>query len=222
MSGTLIVLEGLDGSGKATQSKKLATYFSDQKIPSKLVTFPDYTSPASAPIRMYLAGELGSLDEINAYQASTFYAVDRMVSYKTKWQEDYRQGKTILADRYTTSNAIYQMAKLPEEEWEEYLSWLWDYEFTRLELPEPTMVLYLDVEPEISQTLMEGRYGGDLSRRDLHEENLAYLCRCRQAAFFAMEYFGWHKISATQQGQIRPVSAIFEDIITLLRNCSLL
>ena len=143
--GKLIVLEGLDGSGKATQAKLLAEHLAAQGVPVQKITFPDY-------VKMYLAGQFGQHpDDVNAYAASSFYAVDRYASYKTSWGSFYEQGGVIIADRYTTSNAVHQCSKLPQEQWEEYLHWLFDYEFRLLGLPAPDRVIYLQVDPAVSQ-----------------------------------------------------------------------
>ncbi len=150
--GKLIVLEGLDGSGKATQAKLLAEHLAAQGVPVQKITFPDYASDSSALVKMYLSGEFGQHpDDVNAYAASSFYAVDRYASYKTSWGSFYEQGGVIIADRYTTSNAVHQCSKLPQEQWEEYLHWLFDYEFRLLGLPAPDRVIYLQVDPAVSQ-----------------------------------------------------------------------
>ncbi len=138
--------------------------------------FPDYQSDGSAAVRMYLGGKLGdSPDDVNAYAASSFYAVDRVVSYLNEWGRDYKTYDYIIADRYVTSNVIHQMAKLKEEERDDYIAWLYDYEYRRLEIPEPDLVIFLDVDPDISQQLMRERYQGDDSKKDIHESNVAYL-----------------------------------------------
>ena len=120
---SLVVLEGLDGSGKGTQAKLLAQALAGRGVPLRPVTFPDYSSPSSSLVKMYLNGEFGSAPEdVNAYAASAFYAVDRFASFRKDWGGDYRQGKLILCDRYATSNMVYQMGKVPREEWDRYLS----------------------------------------------------------------------------------------------------
>ena len=130
MNGKLIVLEGLDGSGKATQAALLTEYLSHQGVPVKKITFPDYASDSSALVKMYLAGKFGTHpDDVNAYAASAFYAVDRFASFKTNWGSFYQNGGVVVADRYTTSNAVHQCSKLPEEEWPAYLDWLFTFEY---------------------------------------------------------------------------------------------
>ena len=170
----LIVIDGLDGSGKATQSKLLARRLNDMGYKARTISFPDYESDSSALVKMYLGGKLGSSpDDVNAYAASTFYAVDRVASYINTWHSDYESYDYIIADRYTTSNIIHQMAKVAESERDSYIDWLFDFEYHRLELPAPDMVIFLDVDPAISQKLIDGRYGGDESKKDVRRKDPA-------------------------------------------------
>ena len=212
MSGRLIVIEGLDGSGKATQSQQLFDYMQSSGERVLKITFPDYDSESSALVKLYLRGELGSADEVNAYAASSFYSADRYISYKKSWGEQWRQGYTIISDRYTTSNAVHQMAKLPPEMWEEYLTWLWDYEFAKMKLPAPASVIYLDMPPELSRELMMKRYGGDKAKADIHEADFDYQQRCRSAAMFAAERLGWTVLSCNNGGELCSVEDMAERI----------
>ena len=133
MKGKLIVLEGLDGSGKATQAQLLHEALCAQGLAVRKVTFPDYQHPSSTLVKQYLAGEFGSRPEdVNAYAASCFYSVDRYASYKTQWGAFYQAGGIVVADRYTTSNAVHQCAKLPKQQWDEYLAWLFDFEYENI------------------------------------------------------------------------------------------
>ena len=197
MSGSLIVIEGLDGSGKATQTMLLTNCFESKGIAVKKVSFPDYDSQSSALVKMYLNGEIGSLDEVNIYAASNFYSLDRYISYMRVWKNDYLSGKNIIADRYTTSNICHQMSKLPEDQWDEYIEWLEHYEYVMIGLPKPDLVIYLDMAPEASQKLMLSRYSGDENKKDLHERNVDYLLHCRKAALFAAKKLGWQVIKCS-------------------------
>lgn len=213
----LIVLDGLDGSGKSTQLERLNEYFAEKGIQYKQISFPDYDQPSSVLVSMYLKGEFGtSADAVNAYAASSFYAVDRYASYKKFWQRDYESGKLILAARYTTSNAIHQMGKLPREQWDAYLAWLEEYEYGRLALPRPDKVLFLDMPLDISQRLLSGRYDGDEQKKDIHERDIAYLKHCRESALYAAERLGWQVISCGENGQPFPVETITERLITVI------
>lgn len=207
--GKLIVLEGLDGSGKGTQAKLLAKHLTVTDHLVREITFPDYDSDSSALVKMYLAGQFGDKpDDVNAYAASSFYAVDRYASYKTSWGRFYEQGGVVIADRYTTSNAVHQCSKLPPEQWEEYLHWLFDYEFRLLGLPAPDRVIYLQVDPAVSQKLMTGRYHGDESKKDVHEKDTEYLARSRRAAEFCAAHLGWQTVHCTKDGQMRSIQEI--------------
>ena len=166
MRGRLLVLEGLDGSGKATQAALLAKALAAAQLPVRQISFPNYGSDSSALVRMYLAGAFGEKpDDVNAYAASSFFAVDRYAGYKADWGPFYEGGGILIADRYTTSNGVHQCSKLPPEEWDGYLGWLFDYEYRLLGLPAPDGVIYLRVDPAVSQKLMPGRYHGDESKR---------------------------------------------------------
>ena len=179
--GRLLVIEGLDGSGKATQAKLLATHLAESGRRVMEITFPDYESDSSALVKMYLSGQFGDKpDDVNPYAASSFYAVDRYASYKTKWGSFYEAGGIVIADRYTTSNAVHQCSKLPPEQWDDFLRWAFDYEYRLLGLPAPDAVVYLQVDPAVSQKLMTGRYHGDESRKDVHEKDIEYLARSRR------------------------------------------
>jgi dTMP kinase len=206
--GKLIIIEGLDGSGKTTQTELLTRRLGERGNPVRRLKFPDYDSKSSALVKMYLAGEIGGIDEVNLYAASSFYACDRYISFTTGWKADYEAGAAILCDRYTTSNIIYQMAKLPKPAWNSYIDWLWDYEFTRIGLPEPDLVLYLDMEPETSRALLHKRYGGDSGKLDIHEANLGYLLACREAAHYAAEKLGWRILRCCHDGKPLPVEEV--------------
>lgn len=216
--GRLVVLDGLDGSGKSTQLDRLHTWLEDSGIPYRPICFPDYDQPSSALVKMYLAGEFGDkAGDVNAYAASSFYAVDRYASYKRFWQKDYEAGKTIVAARYTTSNAIHQMAKMPREQWADYLSWLEDYEYGKLGLPRPDAVLFLDMPLEIAQQLLSHRYQGHEERKDIHERDLTYLENCRRAALYAAETSGWQVISCGGNGHPFPPQEITAQLIQKLQ-----
>lgn len=216
--GKLIVIEGLDGSGKETQAKLLKEALAEQGVKIKPVTFPDYNNPSSALVKLYLGGKLGqSPGDVNPYAASSFYAVDRFASYKQFWQKDYEQGKVILADRYATSNAIYQLAKLPKEQWNHFLKWIEEYEYQMLEIPKPDVVLYLDMPPEISQQLMLARYKGDESKKDLHESNFAFLQQCRLSALYASKKLGWKNIVCAENNAPRTIESIHQEVLAITK-----
>lgn len=214
--GHLIVIEGLDGSGKATQAQLLARRLAGEGRAVREITFPDYGSDSSALVRMYLGGQFGQKpDDVNAYAASSFYAVDRYASYKTKWGAFYEAGGVVVADRYTTSNAVHQCSKLPPDQWDGYLDWLFGYEFRLLGLPAPDGVIYLSVDPAVSQRLMTGRYQGDESKKDVHEKDVEYLARSRRAAEYCAAKLGWRTVACTSGDTMRSIEAIGAEVYAL-------
>lgn len=214
MSGKLIVIEGLDGSGKATQAKLLAQELRRQGREVRQVSFPDYKSDSSALIKMYLSGAFGSKpDDVNAYAASSFFAVDRYASYKSDWGAFYDRGGIVIADRYTTSNAVHQCSKLPKEQWDGYLDWLFRFEYEQMGIPAPDVVIYLRVDPAVSQKLMTERYHGDEGKKDIHESDVEYLNRSRLAAEYCAQKLGWKTIPCTEAGAMRTVEEIHRDVL---------
>lgn len=217
MNGKLIVIEGLDGSGKNTQAQKLLVLLESRGEKVMKVSFPNYDSDSSALIKMYLAGEFGKkADSVNPYAASSFYAVDRYASYKTFWGSFYEEGGIVIADRYTTSNAIHQCSKLPESKWNDFLEWLFEYEYRYLGIPEPDSVIYLRVDPDVSQELMRKRYDNDENKKDIHERDVEYLKRSAKAAEYCAKQLGWDIISCTKDGEIRPIDDISAEIAKIV------
>ncbi len=215
MNGKLIVLEGLDGSGKSTQLELLRTRLSGEV---RYVKFPAYESESSALVRMYLAGEFGTNpNDVNAYAASAFYAVDRFASFKTDWGNDYLSGATVVCDRYATSNAVHQASKLDGAERDDYLDWLYDFEFEKLGIPKPDAVIYLDMPIDVSQRLMSGRYNGDEGRKDIHERDTAYLEHCRKAALYAADHLGWSVIQCANGDNVRSREDIANDVFNVVK-----
>ena len=212
MKQVMLVIEGLDGSGKATQTQKLMERLERLNRPAVKVSFPNYEDDSSALVKMYLRGDLGQADQVNAYAASLFYTVDRYATFQKAYRKYWEQGYTIVADRYTTSNMVHQCTKEPKERWDSYLNWLEELEYEKVGLPRPTKVLYLAVEPELSRTLLAKRYEGDESKKDIHEANFTYLLRCRETALYAAEKFGWQMVHCSRNGKMRGVEDISEEI----------
>lgn len=217
MAGKLIVIEGLDGSGKATQAQKLYEALKTNGENVIKVSFPDYESDSSALVKMYLGGEFGTdPNAVNPYAASSFYAVDRFASYAKNWRDFYLNGGIVIADRYTTSNAIHQCAKLPEDQWNSFIQWLFHYEYELLGIPAPYRTIYLRVDPDVSQQLMLKRYHGNDTKRDIHEANLDYLKRSRQAADFCAKTLGWCVVECVSSDGMRTVEDIAKDVLGII------
>lgn len=210
----LIIIEGLDGCGKSTQTKLLEEYIASKGINYKKIKLPDYDSPSSTLVNMYLAGDFGkNANDVNAYAASAFYAVDRFASYKLNWGKDYDNGTLILADRYATSNAIYQMEKISEDKWDEYLEWSADFEYNKIGIPKPDLVLFLDMPVEVSQRLMTERYNGDEGKKDVHEANVEFLNKCRKSALYTAKKQGWRVIPCSDGVNPLSIDEIHKKII---------
>ena len=213
MSGTLMVLEGTDGSGKSTQFALLCARLEREGIPFRRAVFPRYDQPSSALIRLYLDGAFGSAPgDVNAYAASAFYAVDRYASFRQDWGDWYRAGGLVLCDRYTTSNAVHQASKLTGGARDEFLRWLYEFEFDRLGLPRPDLVLYLDMPAERSEQLLRQRERTTDTRADIHERDSAYLAACRETASYAADLLGWRRIPCVEGARLRTVGEIHNDI----------
>lgn len=211
--GKLIIFEGLDGSGKGTQTDLLCQALRAKGEDPMQITFPDYESDSSALVKMYLSGKFGQKpDDVNAYASSTFYAVDRFASYKTRWGDFYRHGGLVISDRYTTSNAVHQCSKLPPMHWDGFLEWLFDFEYKKLGIPQPDAVIYLSVEVEVSQRLIAERYHGDANKMDIQEKDTEYLERSRVAAEYCARKLGWERIVCTREEDGRRVMRSVEDI----------
>lgn len=218
MKGKLIVIEGLDGSGKATQTSLLYKYLKEKNSKTITVSFPDYNQPSSTLVKMYLNSEFGKdPDIVNAYAAASFYSIDRYASFLKFWKEKYENGFTIIADRYTTSNAIYQMSKLHSEHWNEYLNWLYDYEYNKLLLPKPDLVIYLDMPIEVSQKLMSIRYEGNEEKKDIHESNISFLNLCRKAALYSSKKWGWKNVKCFSGSKVKSIEEIHKEVIEIIK-----
>ncbi len=210
--GTLIAIEAGDGCGKATQTRLLQERLLREGRKVQGITFPDYEAEGSALVRMYLRGDFGKkAEDVNAFAASAFYAVDRFASFRTKWQERYEAGDIILADRYTTSNMVHQSVKLGKgQERENFLDWLWDLEFRKLGLPIPNAVLFLDMDPAVSDQLIAARSGK--REKDIHERDMEYLHKCHEAYLELSEKYGWIRIQCSEGEKPRGIEEIHEEI----------
>lgn len=218
MRGRLIVFEGTDGAGKATQAGLMARRLAAEGVSFREIDFPRYGNPFAEPARLYLAGALGAKPgDVSACAASVFYAVDRYASYKEDWGRDYEAGELILANRYTTSNAVHQASKLERAEREAFLSWLFDLEYRRLELPEPDLVVYLDLPTEISGQMLRLREAATHTAADIHERDDAYLRRCRESASEIVRSLGWRRIDCSRGGAIRTPEDIHREVWELVR-----
>ena len=212
--GKLIIIEGTDGSGKQTQTgllyEKLCEIKGREKV--KKISFPNYESKASEPVKMYLTGEFGEkADSVNAYAASVLFSVDRFASFKTEWEEFYNNGGIVLSDRYTISNMIHQASKIKDrEEREKYLDWLVDLEWNKIGIPEPDLVFFLDIPFDISQKLMQNRKNKITGNKvkDIHEQDAEYLRNAYNIAKELAMKYKWNIVGCVENDSLRSIEEI--------------
>ncbi len=220
--GKLIVIEGLDASGKQTQTELLCFALKEKGYDVKHISFPCYDSDSSALVKMYLNGDFGDkAEEVNPYAASSFYAVDRFASFKMNWEKQYNGETIIVADRYTTSNMIHQAGKINDiKERDLFLKWLYEYEFTYLGLPLPDMVMFLEMPPSMSEKLMKERANkitGE-SEKDIHEKDKNHLINSYNSAIYVAEKFSWKQIHCVENGILRTIENIHNEILNNVLN----
>lgn len=210
-----LVIDGLDGSGKGTITKMLQQYLTEKGVENNLISFPMYENDSSLPVRMYLSGKLGEhLKDNNAYAASVLYAVDRYISFKTDWKAFYKKENSVLiADRYTTANAVHQLTKLPRDQWDFFLEWLFDFEYGKLELPRPDHVFYIEMPPSLCRQMIAKRAAETGRMVDIHEKDSAHLDKAYVSALYAAEKLGWTKIPAFEGKKLRPLDEIFAELL---------
>ena len=218
--GKLIVIEGTDGSGKSTQFRRLTEHLKQDTREFQTLVFPQYSEPSSALIRMYLGGEFGSKpSDVNAYAASAFYAVDRYASFKKGWGEWYDNGGLIVSDRYTTSNAVHQASKETGAQQQEFLKWLYEFEYDKLGLPRPDLTIYLDVPTDFTEKMLRGREQATNTHADIHEQDMDYLATCRKTGRAAAQFYDWTVIDCVKDGQMRSIEDIHEEIYRHVMRC---
>lgn len=219
MKKRLIAIDGLDASGKMTQTELLKELLAKEGIPYRYLSFPTYDDDYSAHVNMYLRGRFGDDPEIvNPFAASSFFGADRYCSYMLDWKKDYENGSIILANRYTSANAVHQLSKLPVEEYDGFLSWLMDYEYNKLSIPSPDAVVYLCVPPEVSQKMIQHRCDETGAEKDIHESNKKHLENSYRAALYSAEKLGWIKIDCSRDGELRPREEIHREIVERLKD----
>ena len=218
--GKLIVIEGTDGSGKSTQFARLSEHLQQDQVAFKHIVFPRYSEESSALIRMYLGGAFGdNPSDVGAYAASAFYAVDRYASYRMDWGQWYEEGGLVLSDRYTTSNAVHQASKESGADQQEYLRWLYDFEYEKLGLPRPDLTIYLDVPTDFTEKMLRGREEATNTKADIHEKDMKYLATCRETGRAAAEFYGWKVIACVQDGAMRSIEDIHAEIYAAVTQC---
>ena len=222
MNGKLIIIEsGSDASGKATQSEELLKKLTADGYNVRKVEYPNYKSESSTLVKMYLRGDFGKhADDVDAYIASTFFAADRYASFKTEWEEFYRSGGIVIADRYTTSNMVHQASKMEIEERDKYLNWLEDYEYNLFKIPRPDEVIFLNVPVDYSIKLMENRknkFTGE-EEKDIHESDKNYLRKTYNNSLYIADKYNWKRVECVENEQLRTIEDISNEIYEIVKN----
>ena len=219
--GKLFVIDGTDGSGKQTQFRKLQERLNEENINYRVVSFPNYDSPSSALVKMYLSGEFGeNAKDVSPYIASTFYAVDRYATFKKHYEDYYNEGGIILADRYTTANMVHQAGKiLGKLEREKFLDWLWNFEFNMYGLPVPTKTFFLNMPPDYAMHLMEDRENKFThgTKKDIHERDKSHIVDSYNAACDVVDKYNWYEVKCIKDNEIRTIEDIHEEIYQEIR-----
>lgn len=221
MNGKLYVIEGVDGSGKATQTELLYQALLAQGKTVRKISFPDYDSPSSSLIKMYLNGEFGTdPQDVNAFATSVFFAVDRFASFRKDWKTFYDEGGIIIADRYVTSNLVHQAGKIADAaEKERYIHWLNELEYGIFGLPKPDCVIFLDMPPAYSLKLRQERNALKQGlTQDIHEADQTYLQNAYDNAIGIAKHQAWHTISCVANEQIRTIEDIHAEIVQTIEN----
>lgn len=196
--GKLIVIEGSDGSGKATQTKLLIKRLKKKGKKVATIEFPQYyKSFFGKLVGRYLHGEFGGVNQVNPYLASILYAGDRLDA-KKKMEKLLAKGRITVADRYSPSNLAHQAAKFKtEREKKKYIRWVENLEYKENKIPKPDLVLYLYVPVEISQKLIKGK------KKDIHEKNVKYLKKVEKIYLeLTRKRKNWVKVKCVEKGEI--------------------
>lgn len=214
--GYIIVIEGTDGSGKQTQSIKLYEKLKADGYNVIRQSFPNYESDSSAPVKMYLGGELcKQASDMDAYQTSALFAVDRLCTYMKEFKSHYEKGGIVILDRYTQSNMLHQAGKIRDlTERDKFLDWLDNFEFEELKLPRADKVIFLDVPPEVSMRLAHER--ADLkagTTKDIHEQDSSHIIDAYNSGKYVANKYNWDVISCVENDKLKTIEEIHNEII---------
>lgn len=217
MKSKLIVIEGVDSSGKATQSKILYDKLTEMGYNTGSIEFPNYANDSSAVVKMYLNGDFGKdPDSVSAYAASMFFAVDRFATVFNTSRDMFENSDVVIADRYTTSNMVHQASKISDISAKgEFLDWLYDLEYNKLSLPEPDLTIFLDMPVPFARQLMAQRANkiDNTMQKDIHESNEKYLQEAYDNACFVAEKYNWKRIVCVRDEKVRSIEDISAEIL---------
>ena len=227
----IVVIEGTDGSGKATQTQILMDKLKNEGYIVYTTSFPKYESRSSELVKMYLSGEISeNANDVSAKAASIFYAADRYITYKKEIEKIYAEGKGIMVfDRYVGSNIIHQGSKIianienddeKEEKLKEFITWLDNLEHNDFDIPRADLTIYLYVPIEYTIKLREGRnnkFTGD-EKQDIHEADTSHLKNAGISGMMAAKMLGWEVINCVKDDNMRSIEDISEEVFEKVKN----
>ena len=209
--GIFIVIDGTDGSGKATQTKLLMEKIEQTGRQVKMIDFPQYGQKSAGLIEEYLNGKYGSANEVGPYRASIFYACDRYVasSQINKWLDE---GNIVISNRYVSSNMGHQAGKISDlQERDKFLEWLFELEYNLFGIPKPDLNILLYLPPEKGQELVDNKGHRDYvggQKRDIHEADLEHLKNAAEAYRYVADKYNWITIDCAPNNELLSIDKI--------------
>jgi len=212
--GKLIVLEGsCDGIGKSTQYQKLYDRLISEGYEVIRHHFPSYNTPQGHGVESYLKGEFGHINDLSPYFINSLYAHDRAVTWYSFLKHEYEAGKIILLDRYTISSLIYQTANIePLSRRQEFIDYLADFEYHKLLIAEPDLVIFLTMPFDLATELRNKRQQNDGVTNDIHESNLSFMKKVYDNSHFVANHFGFEQVNCESDHDIRSINDIHEEV----------
>lgn len=216
--GKLIVIEGsCDGVGKSTQYKLLKDRLSKEY---NITThhFPSYGTYQGRPVEEYLKGNYGNISNLSPYFVNSLYAQDRAITWNTMLKSSYDNGDIIVLDRYTTSSLIYQSSSIEDtKEREDFINYVYDYEYNKLGLPVPDIVIFLHAPFELAQKLKNARKSNSGVDNDIYERDNIFMKKVSDNANYIANKYNWDYIECSNNNEMRSIEDIHEDIYKLVK-----
>jgi len=221
--GKFFAIEGTDGSGKGTQTRLIIQRLKDEGYDVLEVDFPRYGNKSAALVEEYLNGKFGDFNEVDAYQASIFYAADRFAASK-EMKEHLEKGGIIISNRYVGSNKIHQSSKIKDKnELDKFLIWLDDLEYNTFKIPRPDKVFFLNMPYQFGQELCKKKdirsYIENDENTDIHESSAEHMSQAyNRACELVDRYDYWVEIkSINNNNELRPIEEINTEVYELLK-----
>lgn len=217
--GRLIVIEGsCDGVGKSTQYKLLIDRLEKEGYKVIKHHFPSYGTYQGRPVEEYLKGNYGKISELSPYFVNSLYAQDRAITWETGLKEEFNKGGIIVLDRYTTSSLIYQATSIEDKnKREEFISYIYDYEYNKLNLPIPDIVIFLHVPFELAKSLKEKRKRETGVKDDIHESDLEFMRKVSDTSIYIANKYNWDFVECSNNNEMLSINEIHDKIYTLVK-----